>query len=325
MNLQEAYSILEVSSDTKEEDLNKKFRKLAAKYHPDVNKDAGAEEMSKKINAAYNLIKEHKNKPAQPHFDVNHFKSQVRAQWHPFSRVNDIFTKINQKEILEIKIKISFKDSITGCDQKISYQRDIACKSCTGQGTHLTDSCNSCSGKGYTLQEQSVLIGTAFKKISHQAVCFDCEGTGKNSKDCTDCHGSGELRSQTSLNVHIPPGIPDGQKMRLEGQGHHVYRNSYAPAILNVEVASEENMRLSDRDVISNLEVSLLEAIKGGSKTVRTVYGDKTLDIPSGSRNQDRIAIPGTGVAQQGDHIFILDVKYPSDLNNLAKFLEEEN
>lgn len=325
MDLAQAYSILGVSADTPEDQLNKKFRKLAAKYHPDVNKTAEAEDMSKKINAAYNFIKENKNKPHVPSFNVQDFNSRMR--WSgPFSRihVNDIFNRFQEKEILELKTVISFAESVNGCTQKISYQRDIACKSCSGQGFHFTDSCGSCGGQGYTTKEQSMMIGTTQRKVSVREECFDCEGSGKKRKNCVDCSGSGEVKTQTSLNVHIPPGVPNEQKMRLEGQGHHVFQNSYTHAILTIQVIPEENMSLAGQDVISNIELSLLEALKGAAKAVQTVYGEKTLNVPSGSRNGDRIAIAGAGVARQGDHVFILDVKYPAELSDLVKFLEQE-
>lgn len=321
MNITQAYQILEVSESISDEDLKKTFRKQAAKFHPDINKDPGAEQKSKEISEAFNFIKSYRENPPP----ANPFGSPFNPFQSHFQRsVNfqDFFNFAQQAPDLQIKTTITFAESILGVQKEISYQRDTACLPCQGRGYSLESACGGCQGRGFLEQIVERKIGTRTQKIVNRYPCFQCQGQGGTKTECQSCSGQKHISSQHKLKVKIPPGISSNQMIRLQGQGHHLEDQDYGPALLEVMVIPEKNMVLSGNDVISNIEISLLEALTGTKKEVPTVIGSETLNIPSKIRHTEEVILPKKGVNLQGNHIFKVNVSYPENIDPLISTLQ---
>lgn len=333
MNLTEAYKILELSPDASEEDVKKQFRKLAAKYHPDVNKDIGAEEMSKKISEAYNFVK---NPPQASSFGT----TTSYAYYHhsnpniDFNNINDFFdsfikgsrphiysSKTNStfKQPVNISIILTFVEAVLGSTRSITLDRVARCQSCFGKGFILYDECLDCSGRGFSIKEQ--IVETKTIKIKEN--CFKCNGLGKSKKVCTECNSTGDKKEKVNLDIKIPAGIKDGQKLRLTKQGNYDRFMGVEDAFVNITIVPEPNMTLAGMDVISTIEITLLDALKGATKNVKTVKGNLPLIIPSCSKNKDQVQLNGMGVAGIGNHIFILNIQYPENITDLIEFLNK--
>src|SRR5574338_532710 len=146
MNLKEAYSILEIPSTASAEEAKKKYRELTKKYHPDINKEAGAEDKFKKINEAYSVVTG-KGDVAQP-------------QGNPFDPFGGMRQqKIRFHEVIELNTTLSFKDSVLGRKQDLKYNRKAKCPNCNGQGQYnLNNGCDKCSGRGQIVMQQGGMV-----------------------------------------------------------------------------------------------------------------------------------------------------------------------
>jgi molecular chaperone DnaJ len=312
MNLREAYSTLELSEGTSLSDAKKKYRELSKKYHPDVNKDPGSEDKFKKINEAYNRIQKGEDDPVD--FAASHNPFDPFNGFNPFNR-----TKPKQYQVTNIVIdtNISFQESVLGSKKEISFKRKSKCQPCNGQGESIIDNgCTNCKGKGQVTSMQGNMIFVQ--------TCNKCYGKVKTSA-CTNCGSSGLLDSEVTITVTIPGGVMDGNVLRLAGMGNFAGQfmsaDQYSDVHLYVRVSKDSELSLEGTAVISKLEISLLEAIRGCAKTVKTVLGNKEIIIKPLSRNYDQVIIPNMGVNRIGDQKVILDVKYPKNTANIIDAL----
>lgn len=314
MNSFDAYKTLELNSDATEEQIKKQFRKLAAKYHPDVNKDPEAESKFKQINEAYNVLT---SKSSQESVHEDHF-------WSPFTNINingfggaDFFTQV-QVNPISIDLNITFAESILGTTRKIPIERNIACNGCSGRKVHFSNEyCKACNGRRVFTKVET----RGNSKFQMTGPCIKCQGTGRDAIECTACSGKGTERSSSVFDVKIPGGIVNNSVLNMRGAGDWVGMG-YADAYLKIQVEKDPDMSLRNQDVISTVKISLLESLKGTKKTVRTVCGDATIDVKPGSRNKDEITIPNYGVNRNGNHVITLDVELPEDTSKLIQFLE---
>jgi molecular chaperone DnaJ len=315
MNLKEAYSILEIPSTATEAEAKKKYRELTKKYHPDVNKDAGAEDKFKKINEAYQIVSSGKGTDREP----NPFSN---SSGNPFSGIQNPFGRQHYVRIENINLHttISFKESVLGCKKDLKFNRKAKCQDCQGQGEYtINNGCDKCNGRGQTVTRQGNMV--------MMRTCDKCYGRS-STEPCKPCNATGMLEAEASISVTIPGGIQNGNVLRLSGMGHFI--GSFGPleqhtdVHLHVSVTPEKGLTLDGADVVSTIEISLLEALQGCHKSVNTIMGTKEVDIKSMSRNKEEIIIPRLGVNGSGNQRVILDVKYPEDVSKLVGILSNE-
>lgn len=285
MNKSEALKILELtSSNPSDEEIKKQYKSLVKKWHPDTNKSAEAPEKIKNINEAFNLLKnKHNDEPYVP-------------------------------ENINLSTVISFKESVVGIKKDISYKRDCKCSDCNGSGFLKNKNCTSCHGAGIITHRQGNTIFTQ--------TCFNCFNFPKNP--CNSCV-QGRQNVETSLSISIPPGILNYNILRLQNMGNFIGNSFFGEntdVFLQVQVIPEPNMEIIDQDVVSNYSISLLDALKGTTLTVNTIDGQKQINIPPKSKNNDQVVLPNLGVNYQGNHIFKLNVEYPNDVSKIIETLE---
>lgn len=306
MNLKEAYSILELAPGATPEEVKKKYRELTKKYHPDINKEAGAEAKFKKINEAHEVVKSGKSTdlqdraPRQGGFHRQHFV---------------------QLENIEMSTTISFKESVLGCKKEIKYDRQTKCTNCNGQGeVRLHNGCKKCGGRGQVTSRQGNMIV--------MTTCDECYGRAK-IETCTTCNGNGSMHAHASVHVSIPAGIMDGNTLRLQGMGNFAgsfmgFADQYTDAFLHVTVNPDPGLSIEGQNVVSTVTISLLEALQGCKRKVKTIHGEKEIQIKPQSRNREEVIIPHHGVNNQGNQRVILDVEYPKNTDKLIGVLVDE-
>jgi molecular chaperone DnaJ len=305
MNTQEALKILEVTKSDEKEKIKKNFRKLAAKFHPDVNKSPDAEEKFKKINEAYNLL-------TNPQEDVKR---------SPFHRATSNFRKQVEFEPLHLHINITFEEAVLGFTKKIPCQRYIRCETCEGTtGTLTSNNCKVCDGRGKKVHK--VLNFTVVSE------CDSCGGRGAEYKSCDACNGEGAKLQNHEIDIKVPGGIEQGESILIPRNGHFIsspFGQGYQDAVATINYPEHPILKLDVPDVISTVQISLLEALQGCSKEVETVKGKIKLKIPPKIRNKETLRVVKYGCQtphEVGNHIFTLDVIYPNNVNDLIETLQ---
>ena len=308
MNLKEAYATLELAYGTSPEEAKKKYRELTKKYHPDINKEPGAEDRFKKINEANQIIQTGKSTDPQDRRSAYHQGGFHRQQ-------------VIQLENVEVHQTISFKESVLGCKKEIKYTRQSKCQDCGGAGEiKLNNGCKTCGGKGQVINRQGNMVMVS--------TCTECYGQ-TNLTPCAGCHGNGTVHADVSVHVSVPAGILDGNILRLQGMGNFAgsfmgLADQHTDAFLHVHVTSEDGLNIEGTSVISRLTIPLLDALRGCKCKVKTIHGDKEIQVKPQSRNRDEVIIPHCGVGATGDQKVILDVEYPKNTDKLIGVLLDE-
>jgi len=315
MNLQEAYSILEIATSSTQDEAKKKYRELTKKYHPDINKSPDAEAKFKKINEAYNVI--------QKGEDVQ----------MPFSGgINDFFggnkrRQRTQQEVISLHANLSFKDAIFGCKRDFTYEKRNKCDGCNGQGVFsLHNGCGACGGKGATIIQQGNMI--------IQQTCGKCHGKSP-SEACKACSGTGGVKATRTITVTVPGGVSDGNALRLEGMGNFVEvvnnffgsGEAHTDALVHLHVqVAPFNCTIKEHNLHVPLNITLLEALTGCDKSVDTLDGAKEIKISEKAKNGQQVIIPNLGVSRNGNQIIDIIVDYPQDIEALISYLlKKEN
>ncbi len=318
MNLNKARSILNVSETDSPDEIKKKYKQLCKQYHPDINKDPGAEAKFKEVGEAYQVVSSGKSTDHEDRFQhheggFNPFEGGFNP-FNPFGK-----QVIHEAENIDLYTTISFAESVLGCKKDLQFTRNIKCKDCNGQGeSNINNGCEKCHGSGQITGRQGHMMFIR--------TCDKCGGRTQ-SKPCTTCHTKGTLSADTSINVSVPGGVQNGNILRIGGMGH--FSGSFGPmdqnsdVHLHISVTPTPGLMLENQHVISNLDISLLEALTGCNKTVSTVLGDKEINIKKLSKNKDEVIINNHGVNRRGHQKVILNIIYPNNVDNIISILQE--
>ena len=319
MRLQEAYSTLELSSDATPAEAKKKYRELSKKFHPDINKEPNAEDKFKKINEAYSVVQSGKDN------ELQNFQSNPGINIEDF--VNQHFKK--QRIVREIhnSVIITFKEAVFGCKKDIQYKRNIKCDTCSGQGQKVeSNGCLACGGTGKTVMRQG--------PMTFIGPCSTCKGN-LNIKQCNTCGGKSVLEAETSIAVTVPGGVENGNVLRISGKGEYAGTmqnpfinqliDQYTDMFLHLTVVQSSDFKVVDNTIITNYDISLLDALGGCTVEVITLDGQQTIQVPPSSKNKDIVSIPNLGVGRVGPHNVILNVNYPKDIDKLVDYLKNKD
>ena len=307
MKLSEAYEALGLTQNATLDEAKKQYKLLVKKWHPDSNQSPEAPGKIKNINEAYECVKSGKGNE----------REVPRPQHNPFYRQRQII----QLENVEINLTIDFKESVLGCKKEVKYSRQAKCQACDGAGeVRLDNGCTRCGGKGQTTIKQRGMIFIS--------TCPQCGGRSP-TEHCKSCNGESTVHTDVSVHVSVPAGILNGTTLRLQGMGNYAgsvmgLMDQYTDAFCHIMVKPEAELSIEGKSVVSNLTLSLLDAIRGCKCSVKTIYGSKEIQIPSQSRNQDEVIIPHCGVGGTGDQRVVLDVQYPKNTDKLIGALVDD-
>lgn len=345
MAQEDYYDVLGVSRDASDKEINSAYRKLAKKYHPDINHEPGAEEKYKKINEAYEVLHDQQKRAQYDQFGSAGVNGQGGfgggagqgyGDFSGFGDFSDIFGDIfgngarqqhvdptapTRGEDLDYTLTIDFMDAITGKKTQVSYTRSETCSTCQGsgaeKGTHPT-TCDKCQGTGYMTITQQSLVGV----VRRQTTCDKCHGRGVIIEHpCRTCHGNGVVDGKNTIEVNIPAGIDNGQQLRYEGQGEAGKNGGpYGDLYISYRIKPSKEFERSGNTIYTTVPISFAQATLGDEINVKTVHGEKKLKIPAGTQPNKKFTLHGEGVPYlrgngNGDQVTTVQVQIPKSIN----------
>lgn len=341
------YEVLGVAKDASDQDIKKAYRKMAKKYHPDVNSDSKAEENFKEVNEAYEVLSDSQKRATYDQFghagmdgaqgfgggqgfsDFGGFEdifgsffgggfgggSRSRAQTGP-QRGNDRF----------MQMRVDFMDAIFGKSEEVSIEVDETCSECLGSGAKSKDdikTCETCHGSGRVVTQQRTMLGV----MQTETVCPTCHGSGKTIKNkCPKCHGKGYEHKRVKLDIKIPAGIQSGQQIRISGKGERGENGGpNGDLYIEILIAPHKFFIRDGSDIRIHVPISSVDATLGTELDIPTVYGDVSLKVPAGTQNGTKFRLKGKGVkstrGHQGDQYVEVKIEIPKKLSKQEKEL----
>jgi molecular chaperone DnaJ len=332
------YEVLGVARDAGETDVKKAFRRLARELHPDVNShDPEAEEKFKEAAEAYEILADSERRATFDRYGFDGLESRGFASAaHGFGSFADIFdaffggdpfgafggrgTGRVQGGDVGVEVQISLEQAARGASVQVSYDLVDACERCggsraePGSDVHV---CTTCDGAGRV----RAVTRTAFGQLVREQVCETCGGEGRvPTKPCTACSGRGRKAVRKTLDVEVPAGIADEQRIRLTGRGHAGERGG-PPGDLYVlvSVADDERFVRDGNDLVSVVDVPAPAAALGTKVSVSTLDGDEQIDVPAGTQPGTVVTLRGKGMPAigrrgRGDQQVVLNVVVPRNL-----------
>lgn len=345
------YEVLGVSRTASVDEIKKAYRKLAKQHHPDQSKGAaGAEDKFKEANEAYEVLSDAEKRKAYDTFGHSASQSGYASGPSGFegfaggdSPFGDIFETFfggggraggrsahTAGRDIEMIVELSFEESAFGVTRDITFTKTRVCSRCNGNaaepGTKIV-TCETCKGEGRVRRVQRTILGN----ISTTATCSTCGGEGTiPEKVCTKCHGEGRERGTETVSVKIPPGVDTGSVVRVTGKGEAGYRGGQAGDLyLQVHVRPHKTLTRHEFDILSEVTISIPEAVLGTEVSVETIHGPVTLRIPAGTTSGKKFRIRSKGVqhlgsSTMGDHILTVHIAIPSKLTKRERELYEE-
>ena len=338
------YTTLETSRESTQDEIKKAYRKLAMKYHPDRNQgDKEAEEKFKEINAAYEVLSD-ENKRRQ-YDQLGHQRYTQNGRGASGMSAEDIFASVfggdggdifssffgggfsrqsstgpQAGNDLRYDLEIGFKEAVFGTEKEILVPRSESCERCSGSGAEpgsKRKTCPTCNGQGQVLMSQGF--------FNLRQTCSQCRGEGTILENpCTDCRGAGSTRKNKKLNITIPPGVDNGTRLRVSGEGDAGKRGG-PPGDLYIflYVKKHEFFERDNLDIHCKIDIPFTLAALGGKIDIPTISGKEELKIPAGIQSNQQLRMRGKGVSQsrrgRGDQYIHISVEVPKNLSNEQK------
>ena len=344
------YEVLGVDRNADENALKSAYRKLAKKYHPDVNPgDKEAEAKFKEATEAYTVLSDPDKRRQYDQFGHDAFTNGGGAGGFggfDFSgNMGDIFGDIfgdlfggggsrrtrtpngpMRGANLRARVNITFEDAVFGTEKDLEITLKDECTTCHGTGAKPGTSpvtCPKCKGSGQVVYTQQSMFGM----VRNVQPCPDCQGKGTIIKDkCTACSGTGYTSSRKKIQVAIPAGIDDGQSIRIREKGEPGLNGGpRGDLLVEVGVMRHPIFQRQDMDIYSTAPISFADAALGGEITLNTVDGKETYKVKPGTQTDTRICLKGHGVPSlrnkniRGDHYVTLIVQVPTSLSPEAR------
>lgn len=346
MSKRDYYEVLGISKDATPEEIKKTYRRLARKYHPDVNKEPDAAEKFKEVKEAYEVLNDDQKRAQYDRF--GHAGTQGQGFGgggfgaEDFGGFGDIFDMFfggggrrdpnapRQGNDLQYTMTLDFEEAIFGKETDISIPSEEKCDTCKGSGAKpgtKPETCSHCQGSGQLNMEQN----TPFGRVVNKRVCHYCSGTGKEIKEkCTTCHGKGTVKKQKKIHIKIPAGIDNGQQIRVAGQGEPGINGGPAGDLyVVVQVKPHEFFQRDGDDIFCDMPITFAQAALGDEIEVPTVHGKVKLKIPAGIQTGKTFRLRGKGVPNvrgygHGDQNVRIRVITPTNLTERQKELIRE-
>lgn len=347
------YEILGVSRDADKEEIKRAYRRLARKYHPDVNKEAGAEERFKEINRAYEVLSEPEVRARYDRFgeagvssgagaggfqdfgDMGGFADIFESFFSGFGGVPGQTARRRTGPVrgddLRLDLKLEFREAIFGGEREIRINHLETCATCGGTGAKpgtRPRTCSTCGGSGQVRRATR----TPFGSFTQVSVCPTCNGSGQMIEDkCESCGGNGQRQETKKLKINIPAGVDNGTRLRVSGEGDAGQRGGPAGDLyVYLFVNEDAEFRREGINILSELKISYLQAILGCRLEVNTVDEPQELVIPPGTQPGKVLILEGKGVPRlgnpvsRGDHLITIQVDIPTKVSAEERELLEK-
>jgi molecular chaperone DnaJ len=319
------YELLGLSKGASEDELRKAYRKLARKYHPDVNKEDGAEERFKEIAEAYEVLNDPQKRAAYDQFGhaglggqggFGGFEGGFEGFSGGFGGLGDIFEAFfggqaggrprrrgpERGADLRLDLEITFREAIFGTEQTVDIRHLEQCGSCFGTGAKegsQISRCATCKGQGQIQQ----MTRTAFGQFAQVTACPRCKGEGQTiDQPCPSCKGDGKKQTDKQLKVKIPAGVDTGARLRVSGEGDAGNRGGPSGDLFIVlHSGSDKEFQRRDTELFQAYPISYTQAALGAEVEIPTLEEPQKLKIPAGTQNGTVFTIKGQGVPYLGD------------------------
>lgn len=349
------YETLGIEKNATQDEIKSAFRKLAKKYHPDLNKEPDAEAKFKEIGEAYSILGDPDKRKKYDQFGSAAFEQGGGAggfqgfggfgNFQGFdsddidlgSIFDDIFgfggsssrrrsTQNRPQKGADslIKVNLTFEEAAFGCNKDLKLELDEECDECHGVGGFDAKTCSTCNGRGRVVQQQRTMFGT----FQTETTCPDCNGSGKTfSRTCSKCHGAGHAKTIKTISVDIPAGVNNGTQLRISGKGSSGYNGGPNGDIyLEFKVKDHPLFKREENDITLDLPLTMPEAVLGCKKEIPTLDGTVVLAIDPGTQTDTKLRIKGKGIAyvnstKKGDMYITVKVMTPTKLTRDQKEL----
>lgn len=348
------YEVLGVSKTANDDEIKKAYRKLAKKYHPDLNPDDNtAEQKFKEVSEAYEILSDKEKRTRYDQFghagvDPN-FGGGAGGYAGGFGGfdMGDIFGDIfggfggfgggrstrrgpQRGSNVSAEVSVTFEEAAFGCEKEISLYRIEQCPDCSGSGakpgTEVT-TCSVCGGRGQVTTTQRTILGN----MQSVTTCSACGGRGKVAKEpCPKCAGKGRVKKSRKIKVKIPAGINDGQTISLAGQGNAGEQGAPSGDLyVSVYAKPSQIFERNGYDISYKMDISFAEAALGATVEVPTLDGNVKYEIPEGTQPGTVFRFKGKGVpylkrSGRGDQYVMVNITVPKHLTNKQKELLKE-
>lgn len=352
------YEVLGVDRSASEDEIKKAYRKLAKKYHPDVNKAPDAEAKFKEINEAYEVLSDPQKKATYDQFGHAGMDGFSGGYSQGFGSMNmddlgDIFSSFmggmggfsgfnfggssSSRRSGPLKgdnrymtMDIDFLDAVHGVDKLVNLTVEKPCTYCDGTGAASKadiETCPTCRGTGRVLRQTR----TAFGIMQQQSICPDCHGKGKRVKKiCPHCGGNGYNTVKEQVEVSIPAGIGSGQQVRLSGYGERGENGGpNGDLYIEIRVRPHKYFTREGNNIRISVPISALDATLGTTVDVPTAYGDVEMNVPAGTQPGQQLRLRGYGIkdlrtGNVGDQYVEIQIEIPKKLSREEKELYEK-
>lgn len=341
------YEVLGISKDASKDEIKKAYRKLSKKYHPDINKEEGADEKFKEISEAYEVLSDDNKRASYDQFGHDGpqgfggqgFNGSDFGGFSGFGGggFEDIFSSFfgggrqrdpnapQKGDDLQYTMTLTFEEAVFGTTKEISIRKDVTCETCHGDGAKPGTSkktCSYCNGAGHVAVEQNTILG----RVRTEQVCPKCNGSGQEFEEaCPTCHGKGTENKTVKLEVKVPEGVDNEQQIRLAGEGSPGVNGGPAGDLYVVfRVKPSETFKRDGDDIYYKLNVSFPQAALGDEIKIPTLNNEVMLTIPAGTQTGKQFRLKEKGIKNvhgygYGDLYVDIKVVTPTKLTDRQK------
>ncbi|CAH2076062.1 unnamed protein product, partial [Thlaspi arvense] len=347
------YSVLGVSKNATKAEIKSAYRKLARSYHPDVNKDSGAEDKFKEISNAYEILSDDEKRSLYDRYGEAGVKGAGMGGMGDYSNPFDLFESLfegmggmggmgggmgsrgSRSRAIDgedeyYSLILNFKEAVFGIEKEIEISRLESCGTCNGSGAKAgtkPTKCKTCGGQGQVVASTRTPLGV-FQQVM---TCSPCNGTGEISKPCSACSGDGRVRRTKRISLKVPAGVDSGSRLRVRGEGNAGKRGGSSGDLFAViEVIPDPILKRDDTNILYTCKISYVDAILGTTLKVPTVDGMVDLKVPAGTQPSTTLVMAKKGVPvlnkskMRGDQLVRVQVEIPKRLSKEEKKLVEE-
>jgi molecular chaperone DnaJ len=343
----DCYEVLGLARNASDKEIKKAFRSLARELHPDVNsKDPDAESKFKEAAEAYEVLS---NPETRATYDRYGFDGLKRGGFQDFSQFSfddiirsffgdavfgeDMFgmgRTASRGEDIGVAVELTLAEAASGVTREVEFDVVAACETCEGSGAEPgtdRETCQTCNGVG----QVRTVTSTAFGQFMRTGACGTCGGIGSiAASPCTSCNGSGLAIASRKIEVEIPPGIAEGQSIRMPGRGSMGGIGSQpGDLFVQVSVAAHDALIRDGDDLVYHLQLTMVEAAAGNKTIVTTLEGDEEIEVKAGAQFGEVIILKGRGMPSlrgrgRGDLRIIIDIIIPRHLTPEQKEMLQE-
>jgi molecular chaperone DnaJ len=338
------YELLGVDRNAGEEEIKRAFRRLARELHPDVSQEPDAEQRFREVVEAYEVLSNSERRQLYDRFGHAGLKSGgFRPTTFDLGDLSDLFSAFFGDDLFGVggrgrargadiaaRVEIDLVEAARGTTREVPFEVAVPCLRCDGSGAEPGTSpstCPTCGGSGRIRQVSRSVFG----EFVRTQACPTCSGSGRVIEHpCGECHGAGRVVEERTLEVEIPAGIHDGQRIRLTGEGHAgILGGRSGDVYVEVRVRPDERFVREGNDIYSTVELTMAQAALGATMTVPTLEGDAELTFPPGTQPGEIRVLRGKGLPVlqgfgRGDHRVLVNVLVPRQLSEEQRRLLEE-